>query len=134
MEHSLGMPFEDNLNLMHIFNHEESTGATCFRPIAGIWLTNGKGNKEAITSILMTTGLFCGCKLHPHLSSDQVDEEKMHLTRGPSLSNSSNSAENVLLFFLQTYSLHEENVSIIHIKFTVLTPQQAFLRLFRQPR
>ena len=51
-------------------------GATCFRPVAGIWLTNGKETKEAITSILMTMALFRTCKLYPHLSPNQVDEEK----------------------------------------------------------
>lgn len=50
-------------------SQEESADATCFMPVAGVWLTNGEGKKkEAITSLLMTMALFCGCKLCPHLS------------------------------------------------------------------
>lgn len=74
--------FADNLNLMCIFNHERRARvqAALGRQLA-LSLQMERREKEVITSILMTTAplcrcKLCRCKLRPHLSPEQVDEEK----------------------------------------------------------
>lgn len=113
MEHSLGMPFADYLNLMHIFNHEDSTGA--------------------IISILMTRALFHRCRLCPHLWPDQRGSERETAISYKSID------EQFLQLCRLYFSLHPPLnqafcrnkiwVDIIHIKFNILLPSKLFFFL-----